>query len=389
MSRFVALYRLPDDPARLAKFDDDYEHTHLPLVAKTPGLTRIEASKVQPHGVRRTGPAPDGGHAFRRRGRTQERPGQQGVGRLGAEPRGDRRSRPRHDVHPRRAPDRTRSRPEGPTPRSPPPAPEPSQGDNREGSPTRVGTRRARHRRRRRARHRRSARGPDPDQRRRGLPQRPALHAGQVRDPDADRRRSRSGGCGARGGQRCVLRQAGDHVVTCLSVFCGTCEYCFSGQLVLCSKRGTRRGRGEKQRLRRGDSDISQFLDVSAFAERMLVHENAVAAVDPELPLDRAALLGCGVTTGLGAVFRTARIRPGSTVAVIGCGGVGLNVIQGALDRRRRPGHRDRPGGGQARTGQDLRRDRRIDASTADAVESVRELTGAERASTTRSRPSG
>lgn len=122
----------------------------------------------------------------------------------------------------------------------------------------------------------------------------------------------------------------GDHVVTCLSVFCGTCEYCLSGQLVLCAKRGTRRAKGEPQRLNRNGDDIWQFLDVSAFAERMLVHENAVASIDPELPLDRAALLGCAVTTGLGAVFRTARIRAGSTVAVIGCGGVGLNVIQGA-----------------------------------------------------------
>lgn len=122
----------------------------------------------------------------------------------------------------------------------------------------------------------------------------------------------------------------GDHVVTCLSVFCGTCEFCLSGQLVLCNKRATRRGRGVPQRLSRGGEDIAQFLDVSAFAERLLVHENAVAKVDHSLPLDRAALLGCAVTTGLGAVFRSARVRAGSTVAVIGCGGVGLNVIQGA-----------------------------------------------------------
>lgn len=122
----------------------------------------------------------------------------------------------------------------------------------------------------------------------------------------------------------------GDHVVTCLSVFCGTCEFCTSGRLVLCAKRGTRRGRGEPQRLRRGGTDLSQFLDLSSFAERMLVHENAVAVIDPGMPLDRAALLGCAVTTGLGAVFRTAAVRGGSTVAVIGCGGVGLNVIQGA-----------------------------------------------------------
>ncbi len=122
----------------------------------------------------------------------------------------------------------------------------------------------------------------------------------------------------------------GDHVVTCLSVFCGTCEYCLSGQLVLCSKRGTRRGRGEPQRLQRGGENVNQFLDVSAFAEEMLVHENAVATIDPSLPFDRAALLGCAVTTGLGAVIRTAKVRAGQTVAVVGCGGVGLNVIQGA-----------------------------------------------------------
>lgn len=122
----------------------------------------------------------------------------------------------------------------------------------------------------------------------------------------------------------------GDHVVTCLSVFCGVCEYCTSGQLVLCSKRATRRGRGKPQRLKRGGEDLSQFLDVSAFAERMLVHENAVAKIGKDIPLDRAALLGCAVTTGLGAVLRTAQVRAGSTVAVIGAGGVGLNVIQGA-----------------------------------------------------------
>src|SRR5207302_10974797 len=61
-----------------------------------------------------------------------------------------------------------------------------------------------------------------------------------------------------------------------------------------------------------------------------LVHENGVVKINNEMPLDRAALIGCGVTTGIGAVFRTARIEAGSTVAVIGCGGVGLNCVQGA-----------------------------------------------------------
>jgi S-(hydroxymethyl)glutathione dehydrogenase/alcohol dehydrogenase len=73
-----------------------------------------------------------------------------------------------------------------------------------------------------------------------------------------------------------------------------------------------------------------QFADLSSFAETMLVHEHAIVKIRPDMPLDRAALIGCGVTTGVGAVFNTAKVEPGSTVAVIGCGGIGLNCIQGA-----------------------------------------------------------
>ena len=131
-------------------------------------------------------------------------------------------------------------------------------------------------------------------------------------------------------GNEVTYVKPGDHVVTCLSVFCGSCEYCLSGRPVLCAKRGTRRGRNQPQRLKRAGKDLSQFLDVSAFAERMLVHEHAISKIDSAVPLDRAALIGCSVTTGLGAIFRSAQVRAGSTVAVIGCGGVGLNAIQGA-----------------------------------------------------------
>jgi S-(hydroxymethyl)glutathione dehydrogenase/alcohol dehydrogenase len=170
--------------------------------------------------------------------------------------------------------------------------------------------------------------------------------------------------------------QPGDHVVTCLSVFCGTCEFCLSGRPVLCAKRGTRRAKGEPSRLRPGDTHNWQFLDVSAFAERMLVHENAVAKVDQRLPLDRAALLGCAVTTGLGAVFRSARVRAGTTVAVIGCGGVGLNAIQGA--RLAGAGHIIAVD--QVAAKLDLAREFGatdvVDASAGDAVAQVRELTG-------------
>ena len=73
-----------------------------------------------------------------------------------------------------------------------------------------------------------------------------------------------------------------------------------------------------------------QFIDLSSFAEQLLVHENLLVKIRPDMPLDKAALIGCGVTTGVGAVMNTAQVRPGETVAVIGCGGIGLNAIQAA-----------------------------------------------------------
>jgi S-(hydroxymethyl)glutathione dehydrogenase / alcohol dehydrogenase len=76
--------------------------------------------------------------------------------------------------------------------------------------------------------------------------------------------------------------------------------------------------------------EVHQFANLSAYAEKMLVHSNAIVKVRDDMPLDRAALIGCGVTTGVGAVLNTARIEAGSTVAVFGCGGVGLSAIQGA-----------------------------------------------------------
>ena len=83
-------------------------------------------------------------------------------------------------------------------------------------------------------------------------------------------------------------------------------------------------------RLRRGDQALFQFFDLSSFAEQLLVHENYLVKIRPDMPLDKAALIGCGVTTGVGAVLNTAQVRPGETVAVIGCGGIGLNAIQAA-----------------------------------------------------------
>ncbi|MBT4160586.1 MAG: Zn-dependent alcohol dehydrogenase [Gammaproteobacteria bacterium] len=124
--------------------------------------------------------------------------------------------------------------------------------------------------------------------------------------------------------------QPGDHVITCLSVFCGHCEMCVTGHLSLCESPETRRGEGDEPRLSQEGNEVVQFADLSSFAEMMLVHEHAIVKIREDMPLDRAALIGCSVTTGVGSVFHTAGVEPGSTVAVIGCGGVGLSAINGA-----------------------------------------------------------
>ncbi len=125
--------------------------------------------------------------------------------------------------------------------------------------------------------------------------------------------------------------EPGDHVISCLSVFCGQCEYCLSGRPALCTKVGLRRTPDQKPRLSVGEQEFHQFYDLSSFAEQMLVHENAIVKITKDMPLDRAALIGCGVVTGVGAVINTAKVTPGSTVAIIGCGGIGLNCVQGAV----------------------------------------------------------
>ncbi len=122
----------------------------------------------------------------------------------------------------------------------------------------------------------------------------------------------------------------GDHVITCLSVFCGHCEHCLTGHMSRCQSPEVRRQQGDAPRITQDGKPINQFFNLSSFAEQMLVHQHAVVAVRKDMPLDRAALIGCGVTTGVGAVINTSNVRPGETVAVLGCGGVGLAAINGA-----------------------------------------------------------
>lgn len=124
--------------------------------------------------------------------------------------------------------------------------------------------------------------------------------------------------------------QPGDHVVTCLSAFCGHCDHCVSGHISRCVSPETQRGKTDEPRLGDSTAPMTQFLHLSAFAEQMLIHENACVKIRPDMPLDRAALLGCAVITGYGAITYTAQVRPGETVAVIGCGGIGLCAINAA-----------------------------------------------------------
>ena len=124
--------------------------------------------------------------------------------------------------------------------------------------------------------------------------------------------------------------KVGDHVVTCLSAFCGHCEFCVTGRMSLCIASDVKRARGSPPRLMLGDRPIAQMLNLSAYAEMMLVHEHACVAIDREMPMDRAALLGCAVTTGAGAIFNAAAIVPGETVCVVGCGGIGLAAVNAA-----------------------------------------------------------
>jgi Zn-dependent alcohol dehydrogenase len=115
---------------------------------------------------------------------------------------------------------------------------------------------------------------------------------------------------------------------------CGECEYCAGGRPALCPSgteiRMTGRLSDGTTRFKLNGTEIKHFAGVSSFSEYSVIPEKAVLKVADDLPLDRAALFGCGVITGVGAAVNAARVRPGSSVVVFGAGGVGLNVVQGA-----------------------------------------------------------
>jgi len=119
----------------------------------------------------------------------------------------------------------------------------------------------------------------------------------------------------------------GDRVIMSFKPFCGRCYYCLRGQAHLCNDPAI--GAESVQRLTWKGKPILQFANVGSFAEYMVTRESGVVKVPEEMPLAEAALIGCGVMTGVGAALYTARVPGGAIAAVIGCGGIGLNVIQG------------------------------------------------------------
>jgi S-(hydroxymethyl)glutathione dehydrogenase / alcohol dehydrogenase len=178
-------------------------------------------------------------------------------------------------------------------------------------------------------------------------------------------------------GRQVTYVKPGDHVICCLSVFCGYCSKCMSGHPNLCSnKQATQRDPKDKPRISQKGKLVNQFLDISSYCEKMLLHENAVVKIREDLPLDRAALIGCGVTTGVGAVLNTAKIEPGSTVAVFGAGGVGLAAIQGARIAGARKIIAVDKFEGKLAMAKRLGATDTVDASSSDPVDEIRKLTG-------------
>ena len=122
----------------------------------------------------------------------------------------------------------------------------------------------------------------------------------------------------------------GDHVIGCITSWCDICKFCTGGRPYLCPTQFAGRPPEAKSRLSANGDPIMQFANLSSFAEKMLVPQRSLVKIRDDMPLDRASLIGCGVTTGLGAALNTVNIPAGASVAIIGCGGVGLSALQGA-----------------------------------------------------------
>ncbi len=129
--------------------------------------------------------------------------------------------------------------------------------------------------------------------------------------------------------------KVGDHVIPLYIAECGECKFCRSGKTNLCSALRSMQGKGlladGTSRFSKNGKTIYHYMGTSTFSEYTVLPEIAVAKINKAAPLDKVCLLGCGITTGIGAVLNTAKVTPGSTIAVFGLGGIGLSVIQGAV----------------------------------------------------------
>jgi alcohol dehydrogenase len=172
----------------------------------------------------------------------------------------------------------------------------------------------------------------------------------------------------------------GDHVVMVFMPSCGHCAPCAEGRPALCEPGAAANGRGELltggQRLHAGDEVLHHHLGCSAFAERAVVSRRSLIRIDPALPFDQAALFGCAVLTGVGAVVNTAGVRPGQSVAVVGLGGVGLASVLGALACGASPVVAVDLSEDKLALARTLGPVHTVHAADADAIDQVRALTG-------------
>ena len=131
-------------------------------------------------------------------------------------------------------------------------------------------------------------------------------------------------------GSKVTYVQAGDHVIACGSAFCGECHECLTGHPNRCMDKPFRTLDDPPRITLNGERVHNSVSNIASFAEWMLLSERGVVKVRDDMPLDVASLVGCGVITGVGAVLNAAQVKPGSSVAVFGVGGVGLSAVQGA-----------------------------------------------------------
>ncbi|MGH8159610.1 MAG: S-(hydroxymethyl)glutathione dehydrogenase/class III alcohol dehydrogenase [Rhodanobacter sp.] len=136
-------------------------------------------------------------------------------------------------------------------------------------------------------------------------------------------------------GEGVTTLQVGDHVIPLYTPECGECKFCRSGKTNLCQKIRTTQGKGlmpdGTSRFSLNGKPLLHYMGTSTFSEYTVLPEISLAKINKAAPLEKVCLLGCGITTGIGAVLNTAKVEPGASVAVFGMGGIGLSVVQGAV----------------------------------------------------------